>query len=347
MGGFWAGKRVCITGGTGFLGWQIARQLLDLHAEVRVLALPPDAGHPIHREARFGTYFGDVRDPVIVQRALQGCPVVFHTAGVVGAWRKLLEVMWSVHREGTANVLKFADADARIVHTSSLTTIGGTRGGEILTEESPFNREGTKIAYVQAKRAAENAALQAATEGRDVVVTNPGYLVGPEDYERSIMGRFCVRFWKGRIPLAPPGGFNLVDVRDVATGHLLAAERGQRGRRYLLGGENHRFPSFEKLLAQVAHYRPRGLPRVPWILLAAMAGFAELRSRLNGKEPYPSMGHVRLNRYCWFGSSQRASDELGYTARPLLDSLRDSFAWHNGHDPIRPRGLNRWWIRPS
>lgn len=344
---FWAGKRVCVTGGTGFLGWQIMRQLLDLGAKVRVLALQPAKTHPIHTFADVDTIWGDVRDPDVVRRALKDQSVIFHTAGVVGAWGIQRQRMWSVHVDGTKNVLEVAPKDARIVHTSSLTAVGGSRNGHALTEDSPFRLEGTKIDYVLAKRAAEEVALEAHAAGRSVVITNPGYLVGPEDFERSIMGRFCVRFWKGRILMVPPGGLNLVDARDVATGHLLAAERGVSGRRYLLGGENHRYTTFLEILASVSGCRPRLMPRIPLFLLAAIAGVAEFRARLTGKEPYPSFGHLHNSRYDWFASSQRAINELGYTARPLIESLRDSYEWHRRTESIRPRGLNRWLLRPA
>jgi len=228
-----------------------------------------------------------------------------------------------------------------------VTTIGASRRGKSLDEHATFRLQKTRIEYVLAKRRAEDLALAAADAGGDVVVVNPGYLVGPEDHERSIMGRFCIRYWKGRVPIAPPGGLNLVDVRDVAIGHLLAAEHGKSGRRYILGGENHRFPSFLRLLAHVSDCRPRALPRIPWLMLAGIAGLAEIRSYLTGREPYPSMAHVRLNRWCWFGDSSRAASELGYTFRPLVESLRDAFGWHHGRDPIVPTGVQRWWLRPA
>lgn len=344
---YWNGRHVCVTGGTGFLGWHIVRQLCELGSRVRVLALPPGDSHPIYKQSEVEAIWGDVRDPNVTRRAMDGCSVVFHTAGVVAAWGKVLERMWSVHVDGTANVLEVTPRDVRIVHTSSLTTIGASPHGEVLNEESPIRNQFSKLPYVRAKQAAEQLVIVAAAENRDVVITNPGYLVGPEDYERSIMGRFCVRFWKGRVPMAPPGGLNLVDVRDVAIGHLLAAENGVSGRRYILGGENHRFPSFLHLLAHVAHCRPRALPRIPWLFLAGVASLAELRSKITGREPYPSLGHVRLNSRFWFGDSSRATAELGYHFRPLLNALHDAYDWHQSRERIVARGISRWWLRPA
>src|SRR5262249_9346447 len=192
-----------------------------------------------------------------------------------------------------------------------------------------FNLAGVKLAYVQAKRAAEELAIGS---DRDVVVVNPGYLIGPEDYEQSVMGKLCHRFWRGRAPLAPPGGLNLVDVRDVAVGQLLAAERGARCRRYILGGENLTYGEFMRAMADVAGMRPRWLPTIPRPAFWLAAVLGEARGRLRGKEPYPSLAHARLNRYYWFFSSDRARRELGYEPRKVRESLADAYAWYSGHE---------------
>src|SRR5262249_22116390 len=149
-------------------------------------------------------------------------------------------------------LLAACEREARVVHTSSVVAVGATMSRRILDEESPFELGDLRIDYVHAKRNAEQVALAAAASGKDVVVVNPAYLLGPDDLEPSVIGRFCVRFWRGLMPLAPPGGINLVDVRDAALGHLLAAERGLAGRRYILGGENHSFASLMQLLTAPA-----------------------------------------------------------------------------------------------
>jgi dihydroflavonol-4-reductase len=342
---FWAGRDVCVTGGPGFLGFHLVCQLAALGARLRVLSLPPPSGHPIHGLPSVKLITGDVRDEAIVRRAVADCSVVFHTAGVVAVWGPALQRMWSVHRDGTRAVLA-ASTGARVVHTSSIVTVGATTHGTPLDESASFDLGHLDMPYVHAKRAAEQLALEAARGGQDVVVVNPAYLVGPLDHEQSLMGRLCVRFWKGRLPLAPPGGINLIDARDAARGHLLAAEHGQSGRRYILGGENHTFASFLDRLAGVAGFAPRLRPRLPAWLLTTLAGLAEVRSHWTGKEPYPSLAHARMNRYCWFVRSDRARAELGHTYRPLDDSLADAFAWHRRRHNLELRGINRWWMRP-
>jgi dihydroflavonol-4-reductase len=138
---YWNGLPVCVTGGTGFLGYRVVKQLLDLGAGVIVLALPPRAGHPRLRESRAACVFGDVREPEVVRRATAGCRVVFHTAGVVAGWGPALEQMHSVHVVGTRQVLNTVCPATRVVHTSSIVTVGASRSGEVPTEDSRFNLE--------------------------------------------------------------------------------------------------------------------------------------------------------------------------------------------------------------
>jgi dihydroflavonol-4-reductase len=346
-GEFWHGRRACVTGGTGLLGYQIVRCLRERGATVVVLALPPRDGHPLRHEPGVEGAFGDVRDPAVVARAVAGCDVVFHAAGVVADWGPALARMRDVHVLGTRRVLEAAPRGARVVHTSSVVAIGASTVPEPLTEDSPFRLDGLRVDYVRAKRAAERLALESAAAGRDVVVTNPGYLIGPEDHERSAIVRFCKRFWRGQVPLAPPGGFNLADARDVALGHLLAAERGRSGRRYILGGEDRTFPELMALLAEVAGLCPRALPVAPWWALAALARFSEGRALLTRRQPYPSLQGARLNRHYWFYRSDRAAAELGYRCRPLADTLADTYRWCAARGTLRVRGLSRWWMRAA
>lgn len=345
--GFWAGKRVAITGGTGLLGFQIVRHLLAAGARPRVLALPPHPVHPLNRIPDIECTYGDIRDPVTTRSALADCEIVFHTAGIVAVWGPALRSVRDVHVQGTRNVLAAAPASARIVHTSSVVTIGATPTRETLDEESRVVVDELPIEYIRAKREAERVALESAAAGRDVVITNPAFLVGPEDFERSLMGRFCRRYWRGQIPIAPPGGFNLLDARDAALGHLLAAERGQSGRCYILGGENRTFPSFMALLARVGGLSPQAVPVAPWWTLATLARLAELRAVVTRDQPYPAWQHALLNRYHWFYRSDRAGAELGFQARPLEICLEDTRRWCLQWNSLRIRGLSRWWMRPQ
>jgi dihydroflavonol-4-reductase len=339
----WSGTPVCVLGGSGFLGTHLVGQLLARGARVRSLSLPTPGAEPA--SANLECLVGDIRNPDDVRNATAGARFVFNLAGPVGVGPTATKLM-SAHLEGVQRVLDVLPAGTRLVHTSSIVAVGATRNGEVLTEDSAFTIGRLRVGYVQAKRAAEELALAGAAAGMDVVAVNPGYLFGPADTEPSVMGRFCTRFWRGRIPFAPAGGMNCVDVRDVAAGHLLAAEKGISGRRYILGGENVTMRQLLAALAAAARFRPRWLPQLPHSVFTAIALCAEAHGRMFGKEPFPSLEHARSNRLFWFGSSARAQSELGYRARPLCEALSDAFAWHTARGPLVPRGLKRWWFRP-
>lgn len=344
---FWQGKRVCVTGGTGFLGYHLVQQLRELRCRIRNFSLAPRPTHPILNDPDVENFFGDICNIEDVRRATDGCDVILHTAGTVGVWGTALQRMHEVHTVGTQNAIDAADNNAQIVHVSSIVAVGATNRQQVFEEESSFNLEKMRVDYVQAKVAAERVALNAARLNRNVVVVNPGYLIGPEDHECSVIGRYCLRFWKGRILIAPSGGMNLVDVRDVATGILLAGEHGRSGRRYILGGENHTMKSFMRHLADAAGMRPRVIPTIPTLPLRMIATLAEARARFTGREPYPSFQHIRMNRLHWFVSSRRAQAELGYRSRPLVETLADAFRWHIDQQKVSLRSLNRWWMRPD
>lgn len=344
---FWLNRRVCVTGGSGFLGFHLIQQLRALGARVRSFSLPLRPEHPLARLDDVEQVFGDIRDAAAVRAALAGSNVVLHTAGLVAVSGPALAHMHSVHGTGTHNVLAAADRAARIVHTSSVVAVGACRTLDALDEDSPFNLDDLAVDYVHAKRAAELLALQAAATGQHVVIVNPSYLVGPEDHERSEIGRLCARFWKGQLWLVPPGGFNFADVRDVARGHLLAAEKGQPGRRYILAGENHTLSSFFDLLARVAGLRPRGLVPLPAALFTLIAAIMEARARLRCRPAFPSLQQVRLHGRHWFYRRDRAGRELGYRPRPLVETLLDAYRWHQAGGLPAVRGLPRWWLRPA
>jgi dihydroflavonol-4-reductase len=293
-------------------------------------------------------HIGDVCESRDVRSAVADCSVIFHTAGPVGVHRNGnggLEQMHHVHLEGTKQVLLQADPGCRVVHTSSIVAVGATQTlGQVVNEESPFNLDSLGVPYVQAKRTSELLAL---ASSRDVVVVNPSYLVGPEDYFGSVMGRFVLRFLRGRILCSTHGGLNFVDVRDVARGHLLAAQFGQSQRRYILAGENLTMQQWHHRIARIAGFSPRVHPCLPIWLLQQAAHIAEYLARDGSKEPHPSYGEVEMLKWFWHCSSERAERELGWQARPLEECLHDSIEWMRTYHRVRLRAVNRWLMRPK
>jgi dihydroflavonol-4-reductase len=339
---FWNGAPVCVLGGNGFLGRHLVRALVANGARVVTLSLPGPALDPhTHLDARTG----DVADRAAVRAACEGARVVFLAAGPVGVGGAHARGM-TTHTSAVSAVAEAPPPGARIVLTSSIVAVGATRRGTVLNEESPFPNANLRVQYVRAKRAAEEEAL-----ARGAVVVNPGYLFGPDDPGPSVMGELCLQFWRGRVALPPPGGISCADVRDVAEGHLLAAERGAPGRRYVLSGENVRFTDLFAALARAGKLRravlPSFRPAAPGWAYWCLAAASELGAKLSGKNPVPSFEFVRMFRLCWFVSSDRARTELGYAPRPLAETLRDAFEWHAARTRVVPRGLNRVWLRPA
>ncbi len=344
---FWAGKRVCVTGGTGFLGRHLVESLRALTPHIRILGLPPAAPELDGWLEGWDCVLGDIRDAAVVRRAITDCDVVFHAAGTIAMHGPALKQIHAIHVVGTQNVLQALPPEARLVHTSSVMAVGASVSRTLLTEESPFELARLRVDYVHAKRAAEELALAAARRGLDVTVVNPSFLLGPNNFEiRGIM-QTCVRFWRGKVPLIPPGGMNCVDVRDVARGHLLAAEHGRAGRRYILGGDNPTMGELVRLLAEVRGLRPRWRPPLPLWLFGALAWGAELRAGLLKREPYPSLHQYRLSRLYWFYSSARAQVELGYRARPLRQTLVDVHEWACAHGCVKTRPGQRFDNEPA
>lgn len=339
----WTDTPVCVIGGTGFLGFQIVRHLHAAGAKVRSISLPASAKHPIYNLSNVVVENADMRDPSAAKKAMHGCRFVFQAAGPVGVGAAARNRIMDEHAHVTKILLQERPSNCRLIHTSSIVAVGATTTAEPLSEDSPFLMQDFPVEYVRGKRAAEEIALA----GNNVVVTNPGYLFGPEDFGPSVMGDICRKFWRGRIPITFRGGINCVDVRDVAAGHLLAAEKGESGRRYILGGENISFSQLLNLLSNVANLNPRWVPTPPTWAMTAFAAGAEARSKLFNKSPFPSFEHVRMNRLFWFVTSDRSRSELGFQPRPFVDTLADAFHWMTGRSPIKLRGFNRWWFRPA
>lgn len=341
---FWTNTPACVLGGTGFLGRHLVGQLLAAGALVRTLSLPGPKLEYTH--PRLESLIGDVTDAENVKQAVAGARVVFLAAGPVGARAGTVRRM-SNHTTALDSVLSVLPSSARLVLTSSVVTIGGTLRGEVLDELSVVSVS-VGSEYALAKRAAEETALSA-TRSHDVVVVNPGYLFGPDDPGPSVMGHLCLRFWRGHLLLPPCGGISAADVRDVATGHLLAAEHGVAGRRYILGGDNILFSELFAALASVAGLRrailPSFRPSAPHWFAWTAAAIATGTSALTGKESDLTFEFVRLGRLKWYVSSARAEAELGYRRRPLSETLNDAYSWHAARTRVAPRGLNRLWLR--
>jgi dihydroflavonol-4-reductase len=225
-----------VTGGTGFIGANIARELAAAGAIVRVLARPR-ADRRALEGVRVEFVDGDLLDPASVRRAMTGVHTVYHVAADYRLWAPDPSVIYRTNVDGTRTVLEAAgDAGvARIVHTSSVGALGIPADGTPGTEDTPVTLDQMVGHYKRSKFLGEAVALDLARRGLPVVVVNPSAPVGPWDVKPTPTGQMIVDFMRGRMLATVDTGLNIVHVRDVAQGHLLAAERGKPGERYILG----------------------------------------------------------------------------------------------------------------
>jgi len=320
-----------VTGGTGFVGANVVRALLDDGATVRVLARPGSdrralAGLPIEIAE------GDLLDRASLARAAKGAGTVFHVAADYRLWTREPAALQRTNVEGTRAVLEAAaEAGARrIVYTSTVGALGLPPDGGPGTEDTPSCLADMVGPYKTSKFLAERVALDFAARGLPVVVVNPSAPVGPWDVKPTPTGEMIVDFMRGRMIASLDTGLNVVHVRDVARGHLLAAARGRVGERYILGHANLALGEIFALLAEITG-RPAPRWRMPyavaWLGAACMEGLA----RAGGGRPRVSLTAVRMARKRMFFSPAKAVAELGLPQTDVREALRDAVEWFSLH----------------
>ena len=316
---------VCITGATGFIGAHLAELASESLGSVRVTYRDES------RLDRLGSadvepVRADVLDRAALRRAFRGCDTVFHAAGYVAS--RPAERVWQVNALSPRIVVEAAAAEdvRRVVLTSSVAGIGPAPRDRPGTEEDPYRGGGLGLAYPDAKHEGESEALGAGARlSVEVVVVNPSYVFGPALDRRhpgETSNRLIGNYLLGRLPAVVDSETNAVDVRDVAAGHVLAATRGAPGERYVLGGHDLRWV---ELIERVA--RLSGVRRALVVLPPEAGELARRAEELGLASPVAGEG-VLLMAQNWRYSSAKARRELGYRARPLDGTLRDTIAWY-------------------
>jgi dihydroflavonol-4-reductase len=321
-----------VTGATGFLGSHVARVLADNGADMRLLVRSSSNLRNIEG-LRADRALGDLRDPASLEKAMAGCDVVFHVAADYRLWVRDPNEMYRSNVEGTRAILEAARKNGvrRVVYTSSVATIGFTRNGYPANEDSPVSLADMIGHYKRSKFMAEQLALEAGRSGLQVVVVNPTTPVGDQDVKPTPTGRIVVDFLKRKFPAYVETGLNLVDVRECASGHVTALEKGKSGERYILGGENVTLKQILDKLAKITGL-PSPILKLPYIFAYA-AGIADeiVTGRLRGREPRATIDTVRMGAKKMFASSDKAERDLGWKIVPVESALRRAVEWFRGN----------------
>jgi dihydroflavonol-4-reductase len=317
-------KPILVTGATGFVGWHVARKLIEQGVRVRALARDPVR---LRELPGVEPAAGDLRDRASLDRAVEGCGVVYHVAADYRLWTREPEEMYRSNVDGTRSLLEAARSAGveRVVYTSTVGCIGLPKGA-LGSEDSPVNLDQMAGPYKRSKFLAERVALDFAAQGFPVVIVNPTAPVGDHDFKPTPTGKIVVDFVKGKMPAFLDTGLNLVDVRDVAQGHLAACGRGRVGERYILGAENLTLQRIFGILGEIAG-RPAPKLRIPYSVAFAAGAVSTAWANLSGREPRAPLDAVRMARKKMWVSHDKAARELGYAPGPARGALARAVEW--------------------
>jgi len=323
--------KVLVTGATGFVGGAVARALVRAGVSIRVLARPESdlrnlEGLAVERVA------GDLRDPASLRKALAGCQQLYHIAAHYALWAKDPSIFYDINVTGTRNTLEAARAVGveRTVYCSTIGAIGLPPGGGVGTEKTPVSLDQMAGHYKRSKYLAEQEVLKLAREGLPVVIVNPSAPVGAGDVKPTPTGQVIVDFMKGRMPAYIETGMNLIDVDDVAAGHLLAMEKGRQGERYILGNKNLMLREVFEILSKLTGVKTPAI-KLPRLAVLPLAYGNQWIAALTGRTPRIPLEGVKMAKYKMHYDCSKAVRELGLPQTPPEVALEKAVRWFRSH----------------
>ena len=323
--------KVLVTGATGFVGANVARSLEASGHGVRALVRPGSSTLNI-RDTGFETVPGDIRDRESVARGLRGCDGVVHCAAAYTFWARDPRVIYEVNVSGTKVVLEEAlkAGVPRCVYTSTVSTVHIPKDG-LGTERVSASPKELVGHYKRSKYQAEREAQGLAERGLPVVVVNPTTPIGPWDVKPTPTGRMVLDFIRGRIPAYVDTGMNLVDVEDVAAGHVLALEKGRPGERYLLGNRNMTLAEVFGVLEGLTGRRAPRLKLPTWIAIAAGYVDQVVEGVVLRREPAIPLEGLKVSRKPMYVDCRKAVETLGIPQSPVEGALEKAVRWFREH----------------
>jgi dihydroflavonol-4-reductase len=327
--------KTLVTGGTGFVGLHVARELAQRGDELRLLVREQSNLEPLEG-LEFERAVGDVTDRDSVRMAMKGVERVFHVAGTTSMRSRARDRVFEVNVEGTRNVMEEAlrAGVVRAVFTSSSSAVGAAAPGETIDESQPFTVGKLGIAYINSKHEAELVSMRVAAKGLGVVIVNPSFVLGPWDPNPSGTSNALIRrLLLRRIPGYLDGAINIVDIRDVAHGHVLADERGDDGERYLLTGRNFTLQRLFADLSRIADVPPPPVRMQGRLVVAGVSAMELVGFRIP-----TSVDEVRSGTQWFTYRNDKAREKLGWEPRPHEETLEDAVRWQRDQLGKRAEG---------
>ena len=330
-------KKALVTGAAGFIGSHVVKELLNENIEVRALLRPGESRKNLDG-LDVEIMEGDLLDKDTVGKAVKGVDTLFHLAAVYAIWMKNWQGIYEVNMQGSRNLLWAAlknNVD-RVVYTSSIAALGVSPGKQISNEDTPFNQYDLGNHYVLTKYLSQQEALAFSENGLDLVVVNPGFPFGANDIAPTPTGQIIIDILNGVNRFSFNGGFNIVDVRDVARGHVLAAKKGKTGHKYILGNMNLAMPDFMRMVNGAAGKGDRFTIKIPVKLLQVgtyfMKGWSDY---VTSKPPMSTPPEIKYASQYLYVDNTKARNELGLELTPIEDSIDQAISWFRKNNYIR------------
>ncbi len=325
--------KVLVTGATGLIGSSLVRELLNDNVEVKVMVRENSDTRNIDGLDVEKAY-GDIRDSESVKAALQGCDTFYQAAALYVLWTPDSKVLYDINVEGTKIALNAAleHGIEKVVYTSSIAAVGSSGPNKMANEDIEFNLWNTGDHYIRSKYLGEVEAKKFCDKGLPLVIVNPAGVIGVRDIKPTPSGQVILDVLNKKMPMYMDGGMNFVDVEDVARGHILAAQKGKIGERYILGNENLSLKDFFILIGEVSGVKPPRL-KVPYSAAIAMAYLYQFGSKITRKPPAITPPGVRLaSKYTYYDVS-KAVNELGFSQTPIKTTVEKAVNWfkENGY----------------